>query len=96
MLSLPPNLTLREARAALIALEPGIASTDTPLVTIDASALQRIDSAVLAVLLECRRMAEARQKQIKVVNPPSRLSELAKLYGVVELLSMDGAESTAG
>jgi phospholipid transport system transporter-binding protein len=91
MLSLPAHLTLREARAALQALEPGIAGADTPLVTIDASALQRIDSAVLAVLLECRRIAESSQKRIRVVNPPSRLTELAKLYGVVELLAMDDA-----
>ena len=52
----------------------------------DAGALERFDSAALAVLLECRREALALGKSFRVQAMPVRLRELATLYGVMELL----------
>jgi phospholipid transport system transporter-binding protein len=61
-------------------------------VVIDASGLQNIDSAALAVLLECRRLAQAWGKSFAVRQAPSKLAALAKLYGVDTLLLRgDGA-----
>ena len=88
MIALPAQLTLKDAKAALSDLAPAIAQATDATITIDAAALVQIDSAVLAVLLECRRQAEARQLGFEVVHAPRRLAELARLYGVQELLSL--------
>lgn len=88
MIALPAQLTLRDAGVALRALGPAIAQAAEATITLDAGALAQIDSAALAVLLECRRQAAARQRQFEVVNAPPRLTELARLYGVQDLLAL--------
>jgi len=98
LLILPAVLTSREARAAQRALdqslrqrfqqEPKDAAAE---VLVDASGLQRFDSAALAVLLECQRLARAKGRGINVVQPPPKLVELARLYGVEALLSLPTA-----
>lgn len=88
-LALPAALTLRDARSALASLGPAIASAGEPVISIDAAALAQIDSASLAVLLQCRRLAEERQRGFEVRNAPAKLVELARLYGVAELLNMN-------
>jgi len=87
-LLLPAALTLRDARSAMESLGPAIAEADGSTITVDASALTQIDSASLAVLLQCRRLAEERQRGFEVRNAPSRLVDLAKLYGVADLLGI--------
>jgi phospholipid transport system transporter-binding protein len=88
MLTLPAALTLRDARAALATLGPAIEEAGEATITVDASALTQIDSASLAVLLQCRRLAEARERGFEVRNAPQKLVDLAKLYGVAELLGI--------
>jgi phospholipid transport system transporter-binding protein len=88
MIALPAQLTLRDASLALRALEPAIAQAAEATITLDAAALAQIDSAALAVLLACRRQAESRQRHFEVVNAPARLAELARLYGVQDLLAL--------
>ena len=88
MLTLPAALTLRDARMAMATLGPAIAQADDATITVDAAALSQIDSASLAVLLQCRRLAEARQRGFEVHNAPQKLVDLAKLYGVAELLGI--------
>ena len=58
---------------------------------IDASGLQQFDSAVLAVLLECQRIAQAWGRGFAVRNAPAKLLALARMYGVDALLSFDSA-----
>jgi len=87
-LTLPAALTLRDARSALATLGPAIAAAGDSTIVIDASALVQIDSASLAVLLQCRRLAEGRQRGFEVRDAPVKLVDLAKLYGVAELLGM--------
>ena len=87
-LTLPAALTLRDARSALATLGPAIAAAGDSTIVIDASALAQIDSASLAVLLQCRRLAEGRQRGFEVRHAPTKLVDLAKLYGVAELLGM--------
>ncbi len=91
MLLLPPHLTLQEAPDTLrifrqtLAKELKEAEVQRRLI-VDGSALQRFDSCALAVLLECRRQAQARGWSFAVRHLPAKLSDLARLYGVQSLL----------
>ena len=61
---------------------------------INASGLQQFDSSALAVLLECRRLAQAFGRSFELRDAPPKLLALAKLYGVDGLLL--GAAEPAG
>lgn len=87
MLVLPEVLTLREANTTLNMLEQAMRADDAATITVDASALRSFDSAAVAVLLECRRLAGAWHKGFEVRSAPSKLSELVRLYGVESLLA---------
>jgi phospholipid transport system transporter-binding protein len=91
MIALPSHLTLSEAKAVLRSVLPAIAEAAQPTVSVDAAALTHIDSAALAVLLECKRHAQKHQRELVVVNVPARLQELARLYGVEDMLGMSAA-----
>lgn len=84
--ALAPELTLRQARHALDALQTQLRSSPAAEWVVDAAALRVFDSSALAVLLECRRSALAAQKSFAVRGLPSALAGLAALYGVAELL----------
>ncbi len=86
MLLLPSELTHAQARACLQMLLQGLRSHGGAAVTVDASALQRFDSAALAVLLEFRRECLAVGKQFAVRGLTPRLADLAALYGIAGLL----------
>ena len=99
MLLLPERVTLDEAPATLRMLAQALAREAEPVVVADASGLRRFDSAVLAVLLECRRLAEAAGKGFAVRQPPAKLVELSRLYGIDEALPppvASPAPATAG
>lgn len=85
MLVLPNELTQTQATACLQALLPALGSQGADVV-VDASALNRFDSAALAVLLEIRRETLALGKRFLVKSLPARLASLATLYGITELL----------
>ena len=85
VLSLPAELTQTQARACLGALAQGLRAAAGQTVVVDASALQRFDSAALAVLLELRRQSLALGKAFAVAHMPARLADLATLYGIGEL-----------
>ena len=85
MLALPEHLTLRNAQDVLRALQADIAAS-RDAVCVDAAAVRQVDSAALAVLLACKRSAQAKRLAFEVSNMPPRLRDLADLYGVQELL----------
>lgn len=89
MLPLPETVTLREARDTLRMLSQALQREGTESLTLDASPLREFDSAMLAVLLECRRLAAAFGKTFSVHGAPPKLTGLARLYGVAELLALD-------
>lgn len=93
-MQLPSRLTMREARAASAALGSGVAAAvrGTRLV-IDAAALQELDTAALAVLLQARRDAQARGVELVVEGAPPQLRRIAALYGVEALLGLDATAS---
>lgn len=91
-LVLPTVLTEAEAAGALRMLTQalrqaaGAPAAQAGPVVVDASALQAFDSSALAVLLACRREAQAAGRAFAVRGLPERLRVLAGLYGVQELL----------
>ncbi len=84
--ALPETLTSKEASQTLASLTRAIAQHADARVLIDAAPLKNFDSAALAVLLECRRLAQASGKSCWVSNPPTKLTALAALYGLDGLL----------
>ena len=86
MLILPATLTAREATDALRMLAEALERDTAQTVVVDASALGQLDSAALAVLLDCRRRVEARGKAFELRGAPPKLAALARLYGVDGLL----------
>mgnify|MGYP001180917474 CR=1 FL=1 len=95
MLVLPTAVTNREARDTLRLLTQAMRSEDAPGVVIDASPLQQLDSAAIAVLLECRRLAQASGKSFELRGAPPKLTALAELYGVDSLLGPVQASKSA-
>jgi phospholipid transport system transporter-binding protein len=86
MLLLPSTVTLAEARDTLRMLAQAVPREPDAEVTLDASGLMRFDTSALAVLLECRRLAQAGGRAFAVRNVPAKLAALAALYGVGALL----------
>lgn len=87
MLSLPAELTHVQAKSCLQQLTVGLAAETASSVVVDATALGRFDSSALAVLLELRRSSLRAGKTLAVQGLPSKLSDLAALYGIEELLT---------
>jgi phospholipid transport system transporter-binding protein len=54
--------------------------------TIDFAGVTAVDSSAVALLLEWRRRALARDKQLAFENLPANLMALAELYGVTDLI----------
>ena len=87
MLNLPAVLTHAQAPEAALALKTQVAQQADGVV-VDATALKQFDSSALAVLLACRRETMAAGKTFAVQGLPARLSQLAGLYGVAELIPL--------
>ncbi|WP_085318093.1 STAS domain-containing protein [Derxia lacustris] len=84
----PVRLRMAEASAALDAGRAAIAAGET---RIDLSAATDVDSSAVALLLAWRRSAGARALAFEGASPA--LAELAKLYGVDELIGLVPATS---
>ena len=84
--ALPQRVTMGEARAALADISPRLAAAASPV--LDASALVDLDSAALALLLDCRRQVLARGGTLQITGAPPKLGQLAALYGVADLLGL--------
>jgi len=82
---LPAEITHANARTCARMLAQATRHEEGVVIA-DASALVRFDSSALAVLLECRREAQRLDKSFSVRALPTRLRDLASMYGVAELL----------
>jgi phospholipid transport system transporter-binding protein len=86
MLILPNILTTEQARDTQRmlsqVLQQGAKTNTDPQITIDASGLSHFDSAALAVVLECQRLAQAWGKGLVIRGAPAKLMDLARLYGL--------------
>ncbi len=86
-MKLPPQATLEQAAALAQALPAAVADGNGVL-RIDASDLRSFDSSAIALLMQARRMAQAAGRGFEVAGAPAKLAELARLYGVEELLAL--------
>lgn len=93
-MQLPATLTLQQATATSQALDASAAKGSGPF-TVDATALATMDTSAIAVLLQARRAAAAAGRPFAVSGAPAKLEQLARLYGVAELLGLAPAASTA-
>ena len=92
VLKLEGNLSYETIPGVLVRTEEFAARQDLPQeVRIDFTAVTGVDSAAVALLLEWRRMAIARGKTLVFENLPPNLLELARLYGVAELIQPGGS-----
>ena len=85
MLNLPEVLTQTTATVCLRDLGAELRAESAAIV-VNASGLNRFDSAALAVLLALRREALQLGKTFAIQGLPQRLADLARLYGIAELL----------
>jgi len=95
MMLLPATITATQANDTRRLLIDALKADPQSTATVDASNLTMFDSSALAVLLECRRAADAWGKPFELRNAPPKLAALAKLYGVDALLLMP-AKASAG
>jgi phospholipid transport system transporter-binding protein len=86
VLLLPATITSHDAQDALRMLAQALKREPDTAAVIDASGLQQFDSAALALLLECQRLAQASGRGFSVRGAPPKLTQLARLYGVDTLL----------
>jgi phospholipid transport system transporter-binding protein len=86
--SVAGELGLASAAAMLAAGRD--AFTGQPRVDVDLSRVERADSAGLAVLIEWARLARLAGMQITFHALPARLSALARIGGVDQLLPIGG------
>lgn len=95
MLLLPATITADGARDVQRMLAQSLQREPDSGVVVDAGNLTQFDSAALAVLLECQRLAQAWGKHFAVRNPPPKLAALARLYGIDGLVLQPEAETQA-
>jgi len=93
VLHLPQRLTHANASACLQSLLAD-AQGGSDVLQVDAGRLVEFDSAALAVLLSLRRQAQRQGRRFAVQGLPVRLAELARLYGIAELLPAAGGSGT--
>jgi len=87
-LALDGALSFETIPDVLRASEEYAARPDLPdRLTIDFAGIDAVDSSAVAMLLEWRRQAGRRGKQLEFVNLPENLIALARLYGVEELIA---------
>ena len=86
MLKLPAILMHDTATSCLTEMLSAARAETTTSVAVDASALVRFDSTALAVLLELRRTVLQLGKTLSLQGVSPRLTDLARLYGIAELL----------
>ncbi|MDO4593089.1 MAG: STAS domain-containing protein [Comamonadaceae bacterium] len=86
-IALPPTLTAETVAQAHLQLQHSLqAQPQGAAIVLDAAGVQAFDSAGLALLLSCRRSAQARGQRLRVQGWTPGLQALAQVYGVLPLL----------
>jgi phospholipid transport system transporter-binding protein len=71
----------------LAVTQQGTALFDSkPYWTVDLNEITDVDSTVISMLLEWRRIARRKNCRLQFVNLPASLKSLIQLYGIVELI----------
>ncbi len=69
-------------------IKQGDALFDHPDLVIDLAQVTEVDSSAVSMLLEWQRKAQRHNQQLYFSNTPKNLKNLARLYGVSELISL--------
>jgi phospholipid transport system transporter-binding protein len=92
-LKLPPRLRMDDARAAWAQMSPALRAEAAQVlaaagreVRLSAAALTDFDSSALSLLLSAARQCSEQGAALKLDDAPEKLRELARVYGVAELL----------
>lgn len=88
VLALPAVASIVQAQALEREVDAAVAAADADGLRIDASALAEFDTSAIALLLHAQRAARARGLPLRVSDAPPKLHDLARLYGVEELLPL--------
>jgi ABC-type transporter Mla MlaB component len=91
-LDLPETLTFATARAWVQLAEARLRAAPGADVQIDGHALRHFDTAALAALLACARVAREHDGVLTFGNGPAGLVSLASLYGVSAVLGISSAQ----
>lgn len=75
--------------AKLLAKE-GVAALRRTDTVFDLSAVTRVDSTALAIILSWMRAAQMSGQKVLVINAPENLMSLAELYDLAALLPLNG------
>lgn len=94
MLKFPAKVTHDDAGALARSLKSQIAAQPGSVV-IAVDELREFDSSALAVLLACRREALLGGKPFSASGLPSKLVQLAMLYGVAQLVGSNASTGAA-
>ena len=95
-MQLPAVATITQAGELLRALEAELdALQGGSTLQIDASAVREFDTSLLAWLLQARRRTQAQGAALQFDGAPPKLFELARLYGVEDLLPLASASASA-
>jgi phospholipid transport system transporter-binding protein len=88
-MKLPSAVTLEQAPAVHQQLQAAVAQHGgSAAFGVDAAGLQDLDTSGLAVLLAAHRAAQAKGLGFVIQGAPSKLNQLAALYGVSALLGL--------
>ncbi len=87
-IALPESLTMQQASAVMAALQRLLRDAPGPQVSLDAAGLRELDTAAIAVLLQCRRQMQERGLAFSVSGVPPKLAALMSLYGVADLFGV--------
>ncbi|KQY89025.1 STAS domain-containing protein [Pelomonas sp. Root1444] len=92
-LKLPPRLRMDGARAAWAQMSPALRAEAAQVlaaagreVRLSAASLKDFDSSALSLLLSAARQCSEQGATLKLDDAPDKLRELARVYGVAELL----------
>ena len=93
MLKLPKSARMSEAVEAWGALQASLRAEAMQIknaagsaMTLSAADLRDFDSSALSLLLSARRLSVDEGVELKIVDVPAQLQELARVYGVADLL----------
>jgi len=92
--ALPAVVTMEEGARVMRGVEAALAAATGGL-RLDASALDELDTAAIALLLHAQRLARRRGIELQVDGLPTKLLDLARLYGVESLLGSAAATAAA-
>lgn len=81
---------MQRASTVLTELQSLLREAPGPVVEIDASGIQELDTSCIALLLQCQRIVQARGLRVVVQGVPAQLAALMSLYGVAELFGVPG------